>query len=226
MDRELLGAMIAEGLSLEKIGRNFGKHPSTVSYWLAKYGLEAAQRAKHSPRGALHQTQLRALVERRLSARQIAAKLGVSYSTVRYWLDRYGLTTRRSERQDIVREARAAGLKRIELVCRRHGPTEFTLEGRDYYRCVRCRAERVVERRQRVKRQLIDEAGGRCVICGYATTERALHFHHVDPEQKAFGLSERGVARSIKRARAEAAKCVLLCANCHMEVEAGLATLG
>jgi hypothetical protein len=34
-----------------------------------------------------------------------------------------------------------------------------------------------------------------------------------------------GVARSLVRARAEARKCVLLCANCHAEVEAGMASV-
>jgi hypothetical protein len=51
----------------------------------------------------------------------------------------------------------------------------------------------------------------------------ALEFHHLTPEEKAFSLSEEGVTRSLARARAEARKCVLLCANCHGEVEAGVA---
>ncbi len=63
--------------------------------------------------------------------------------------------------------------------------------------------------------------GGRCAICGYARCERALEFHHVDPATKAFAIAFQGVTRSIERARAEAAKCVLLCSNCHAEVEAG-----
>ena len=53
----------------------------------------------------------------------------------------------------------------------------------------------------------------------------ALHFHHVDPTAKAFALSRDGLARSLGEARAEVAKCVLLCANCHAEVEAGVATI-
>jgi hypothetical protein len=32
----------------------------------------------------------------------------------------------------------------------------------------------------------------------------------------------KGVARSLEKARAEPRKCVLLCANCHAEVEAGV----
>ena len=44
----------------------------------------------------------------------------------------------------------------------------------------------------------------------------------LDPTTKEFALSHRGVSRALKRAHAEADKCVLLCANCHAEVEAGL----
>jgi hypothetical protein len=34
-----------------------------------------------------------------------------------------------------------------------------------------------------------------------------------------------GVTRSLAAARVEMAKCVLLCANCHAEVELGITTL-
>lgn len=76
-----------------------------------------------------------------------------------------------------------------------------------------------------MKRALIAEAGGKCQVCGYDRCQAALQFHHLDREEKAFALSHEGVARSIKRARKEAAKCVLLCANCHAEIEVGFTTL-
>ena len=60
---------------------------------------------------------------------------------------------------------------------------------------------------------------------GYSRYVGALQFHHVDPSAKSFSLSERGLARSLERARAEVAKCVLLCANCHAEVEGMIATI-
>lgn len=69
------------------------------------------------------------------------------------------------------------------------------------------------------------EAGGRCVICGYDRHIGALHFHHLDPDQKSFSIAHGGITRSLARAREEVKKCVLLCANCHAEVEAGYATL-
>jgi hypothetical protein len=53
----------------------------------------------------------------------------------------------------------------------------------------------------------------------------ALHFHHVDPAKKGFNLGERGLTRSLDRCRKEAEKCVLLCANCHAEVESGVVSV-
>jgi cytochrome c553 len=48
-----------------------------------------------------------------------------------------------------------------------------------------------------------------------------LTFHHVDPSQKLFAMSM-AVGRSIAAFREKARKCVLVCANCHGEIEAGL----
>jgi 5-methylcytosine-specific restriction endonuclease McrA len=108
------------------------------------------------------------------------------------------------------------------MTCVRHGQTEFVLEGRGYYRCKRCRADRVSEHRRKLKALLVAEAGGRCVVCGYDRYVGALEFHHLDPAQKRLTLSRNGVTLSLDAVRAEAAKCVLVCSNCHAEVEAGV----
>lgn len=50
----------------------------------------------------------------------------------------------------------------------------------------------------------------------------ALHFHHLDPNQKRYTLSRAGHTRKFADALEEARKCVLLCANCHAEVERGV----
>jgi 5-methylcytosine-specific restriction endonuclease McrA len=85
--------------------------------------------------------------------------------------------------------------------------------------------QHVADWRRRKKARLVAEAGGACVICGYSGYFGALEFHHREPAQKSFGLSERGMTRSIERLRAELAKCVLLCSNCHAEVEGGVTAL-
>jgi len=76
-----------------------------------------------------------------------------------------------------------------------------------------------------MKELLVQEAGGRCIVCGYDRHIGALQFHHRDPSEKRFALAGEGVTRALNAARVEAAKCVLLCANCHAEVEAGATPL-
>ena len=64
---------------------------------------------------------------------------------------------------------------------------------------------------------MVDEAGGRCEICGYKRSLRALSFHHVEPAQKEFSVSQGLHSRAMEELRAEARKCLLLCMNCHFE---------
>jgi transposase len=228
MDRVDLEKLLGQGLTLAQIGRRFDLHEATVSYWVKKYGLEAVNRWKHASRGGIGREDLAALVDAELSIAQIAERLGRSKGTIRHWLKTHDLKTyaqqgRLSEHS--TRMAKAAGLATVTRHCHRHGLTDFWLEGRGYYRCKRCRMERVSRRRRAMKVTLVAEAGGSCSLCGYDRCTAALHFHHVDPTTKRFHLSMQGVTRSLARARAEMEKCVLLCANCHAEVEAGITRL-
>jgi len=226
MDRDSLERLLEQGLSLADIGRRFDRHESTVAYWVAKNGLEAGGRQVHAARGAPSRKRLQRLAAGGLSIAQIAAETDRSRTTVRHWMRRYGIRTQgQQERQSSTARSKAEGKASLTRTCPRHGLTEFWLEGRGYYRCKRCRSERVSARRRKVKQILISEAGGCCLLCGYDRCVAALHFHHVDPASKSFHLSMQGVARSLAAARAEMAKCVLLCANCHAEVEQGLAVL-
>jgi IS30 family transposase len=222
MERRFLQQQLEAGRSLEQIGAAVGKHPSTVGYWLKKHGLAAVNSAKYAPRGGLQREQVVALVERGLTTRQIARECAVSESTIQYWLGRYGLRTVRA-RQAAPSEWPKP--RRTSRSCIKHGLTGFILEKRGYYRCARCRSEQVAQRRRKVKEILVREAGGRCVLCGYDRHVGALQFHHLDPHEKSFSISEAGVTRSLARARIEAAKCALVCANCHAMVEAGDARL-
>lgn len=227
MDRDSLEQLLGQGLSLAEIGRRFGKHEATIAYWVKKYGLQAASRDGHMAIGGLAYEDLAPLIERGMSIAQIAEAVNRSKGTVRHWLRKYGLKTKaqRWVGEESTRSMRRAGKATAMRECGKHGITEFWLEGRGYYRCKRCRLERVSRRRRKVKQILVAEAGGCCALCGYDRCVAALHFHHLDPSSKQFHLSMHGAGRSIAAARTEMAKCVLLCANCHAEVEAGLTTL-
>ena len=79
----------------------------------------------------------------------------------------------------------------------------------------------MTRRHQKVRRILREEAGGCCAVCGYERSPINLHFHHVDPATKSFAVNS-ATGKALATLRAEAAKCVLVCANCHGEIEAGL----
>jgi transposase len=228
MERDVLQAMLGDGLPLAEIGRRVGLHEATVGYWVQKHGLEAVNLRKHASKGAIPREELEALVEEGSSIAEIAKTVGRSKATVRHWLAKYDLRTTgdvgRWSRPG-AREARAAGLSDATLVCPHHGKTAHVREPRGYFRCRLCRQEAVVRRRRKVKELLVSEAGGCCRLCGYARCQAALEFHHLDPSAKQFGLAQNGMARSIERARAEARKCVLLCSNCHAEVECGFTSI-
>jgi transposase len=228
MDRGSLEQMLGQGLSLAEIGKRFGRHEATVSYWLKKHGLEAAHRCKHVAKGGIPRDTLERLVEADLSIAQIAQASGCSKATVRHWLTRYGLKTHGAlERRagvDVTR-AKRDGRNVVALECRHHGMTDFVLDQRGYYKCKQCRSASVSRRRRRVKELLVAEAGGACCVCGYDRNVRALHFHHLDPSLKRIEINARGAAVALEHLRVEARKCVLVCANCHAEVEAGLIVL-
>lgn len=211
------------GRSYEGIAGDLGRHPSTVSYWARRHGLTSTHVSAHAARGGIARDVLVQLVEEGLTVRGIASRLDRSGATVRHWLRVYELQTRRTRSPAPSEATRGTATDRV---CPHHGWTRFVRRGNtEAWRCLQCRAEGVTRRRRKVKDILVREGGGRCSLCGYDRYLGALGFHHLDPAEKRFGISEMGASRSLSRARAEARKCVLLCANCHAEVEGGVTRL-
>jgi len=81
----------------------------------------------------------------------------------------------------------------------------------------------VAKRRRKIKLLAIQYKGGKCQICGYNKYPGALDLHHIG--QKSFGIADRGHTKSWERIKQELDKCVLVCANCHRELEAGITQL-
>lgn len=79
-------------------------------------------------------------------------------------------------------------------------------------------SKRIKKCRIKRKQELIEIGGGKCRICGYDKCHAALEFHHCHPENKLYGLSC-GNCHSLLSDLLEIQKCILLCSNCHREVE-------
>jgi len=74
------------------------------------------------------------------------------------------------------------------------------------------------EQRNRKKQKMVDYLGGECSFCGYKKCLRALEFHHTNPLEKEFCMSNFSTI-TWERLKKELDKCILLCSNCHMELE-------
>jgi hypothetical protein len=96
--------------------------------------------------------------------------------------------------------------------CKHHGLTNFIyVPSEDKYRCVKCKSAAIQKRRDKTKQILVEYKGGKCEICGYDKCIQALEFHHIDPNQKDFGIGAKGYTRSIEKNK----KCVVpYCSGC------------
>lgn len=106
-----------------------------------------------------------------------------------------------------------------DFVCKKHGPVKFRFE-RGRRRCIKCASACVQKRREKLKQMSIEYKGGNCQMCGYKKCSNAMEFHHLNPLEKDFALSHRGLTRSWDKIKIELDKCILLCANCHREIHA------
>lgn len=69
------------------------------------------------------------------------------------------------------------------------------------------------------KKGLVEMKGGCCSECGYNKNISVLCFHHTDPKQKSFPITIRECSNGTwEKLLSEAAKCILLCHNCHGEL--------
>lgn len=82
----------------------------------------------------------------------------------------------------------------------------------------------VAKRRRKIKLLSIEYKGGKCQICGYNKCPAALDLHHINGK-KDFGIGDKGYTRSWEIVKKELDKCILVCANCHREIEIGITQL-
>ena len=104
--------------------------------------------------------------------------------------------------------------------CPIHGMTEFIFykssSHKGQFKCKKCSSENALLQKQKNKLEAVEYKGGKCEICGYNKNIAALEFHHLDPSQKDFTISD--TSRNKEKLKIELDKCILVCANCHREL--------
>ena len=93
--------------------------------------------------------------------------------------------------------------------------------GSNHY-CKLCAKDQVKERQMALKEFAVQISGGCCQSCGYNKYIGALDFHHKNPKEKDFQISNVGFTNYKNPENRiilenELAKCTLLCKNCHRE---------
>jgi hypothetical protein len=111
--------------------------------------------------------------------------------------------------------------------CKKHGLTDFAFvkngknSKNNRYRCRKCAIDAVNKRRRLLKEKAVIYKGGKCQKCNYNKYMGALEFHHIE-KNKEFGIGAKGYTRSWEALKKELDKCILVCSNCHKEIEAGI----
>ena len=108
--------------------------------------------------------------------------------------------------------------EKCDLVCANCHQLRHSIEAK-------ANSARVVQLRRETKLRAIGLFGGLCGGCGGGYPPAVFQFHHRDPAGKEFAISADGIYRRWGKVADELTKCVMLCANCHAEIHAGLREL-
>lgn len=170
---------------------------------------------------------LQEMAESGSSIAEISAKTGKSKTTVRHWLDKYGIKTTGKAGNKAGRTTSGD-----QLVVNDHGRQcsscgEYKTYDNFYPRtdrpgtyqpvCKECSSEEVVGRAYKLKKLLVEYKGGACSACGLKATAdnlKVFDFHHIEPEHKDYSIRQFHLT-PLNKLTDELDKCILLCANCH-----------
>lgn len=162
--------------------------------------------------------ELKKLVTENYSISGIANILRISKTAVRCRLKKYGLKTNHKQYNQGAKKYPIVDGKRLCRVC---GELK---EVDDFYHhehgnaiCKICSNKNTTYRGIKSKIQAILYKGSICIDCGKKFPDEhysIFDFHHLDPEQKDFDISDsyRGYISEIE---SELDKCILLCSDCH-----------
>jgi len=156
------------------------------------------------------------LINEGLSIRKIAEKMNISFSSAKYWINKYGLKTvfnphNKSTTDENTKKCPCCGYilsKKYFYKSKNDGVQGYCKDC-----CKKTAGTKSIER----KIWAIGYKGSKCTKCNiqYPDTPYVVFdFHHLDPTKKDMQWERIRLASEAKM-RKELDKCILLCANCH-----------
>ena len=159
---------------------------------------------------------LKYLINQGYSTYNIAKETNIGQTTVRYWLNKFGLNTLRTD-----------GKYRCKF-CGETDKEKFANKGKGVLsrsKCKKCHNQKTIERIRGYKLRAVEYKGGKCNKCGYNKCVGSLHFHHRNPKEK--DINWKQIKNwSFEKIKLELDKCDLVCANCHGEIHWGFNIMG
>lgn len=155
------------------------------------------------------------------SLKTIAEELNTSQTNLRYWIKKYEIVRDNKEYKNNFGNCLHCNKESFKTYCDNKCKSLYS-----YYKNKKERDDKstihVKKVRESFKLEAIMYGGNRCKYCSYNKNYSALSFHHTNPKEKDFPLAgQRGVVLTPIHKK-ELDKCILLCANCHMNLHHNL----
>lgn len=120
-----------------------------------------------------------------------------------------------AERERVPKDASYKGQEKVCPICGRTFSPKTTMANQRTC-CYDCMPDGIQLTRGMFLAKIKEARGGKCIKCGYDRCIKALEFHHLDPSQKDFTISNDHFR--LQEAINESKKCILICSNCHKEL--------
>jgi hypothetical protein len=161
------------------------------------------------------------LIKQNLSQREIADKLSVSQSNLRYWLNKFKLKTNlnlfNKGNYKVVSEKKCSKCNELKKVSEFYKRTSLGRKHEVGGYCKKCSNVYHGKRIKEVKIKMIEYKGGKCEHCPLTLKKShyaVFDFHHVNPKEKDVNFTKIKF-QSWEKIKNEIDKCKLLCSNCH-----------
>lgn len=214
---------VVEEMSITKMAEACGRPVGTLDGLLDYFGIERERELYHN-REWLHQ---RYIIDN-MTALQIAREFGRAEKTINKWLKRHSLKGIKinHRRRHMINQLFRSYIGKTCPGCYRFLSWDKYIPHKDYpdgysYRCRSCKENGSPPGNTVTKQYYVDQLGGSCNICGYNKYVAALVFHHVDQDTKQAAPDRLMLTLPSRACDEEIDKCILLCANCHLELHSG-----